>query len=427
MWGYIYKQGIAPVYLGEFGTKLVDPKDAPWLQAITSYIGGDFNGDGVKDIPVGQQGISWTYWSWNPNSGDTGGILADDWRTVNQNKLAYLTPIEFNFGGASGATPHADFTVTLSAPATQTVTVAWTTVPDTADASDFYSASGTLTFAPGERSKTVSIAIVPDTLSEANEQFSVVLSSPVGATISDGTGTGTIINDDTTVTPAPVTLSVGDVSFHEGTTAAPGHGTFTISLSAASTSSVTVHYASADGTAIAGRNYVAQSGTLTFAPGEAQKTVTVTAIDDNIVTSNQNFSFLLSSPVGATISDGTGIGTIINDDVAPPPPTGGLDGHLSIVDSWNAGFNADVMVFNTGAAVTNGWQIEIDMPYQISNIWNATIVSHTAGIYVIGNAAWNGQIAHDGQIHFGFIGSGPVDPSSIQIHAVGQHDLIPLL
>jgi hypothetical protein len=75
-------------------------------------------------------------------------------------------------------------------------------------------------------------------------------------------------------------------------------------------------------------------------------------------------------------------------------------------------------VHNSGAAATNGWQIEIDMPYQISSIWNATIVSHSAGAYIIGNAAWNGQIAHGAQVDFGFIGSGPVDPSSIQVHAM---------
>jgi aryl-phospho-beta-D-glucosidase BglC (GH1 family) len=416
MWGYIYRQDIAPVWLGEFGTNLVDPKDAPWLQAITNYIGGDFNNDGVKDIPASQQGISWTYWSWNPDSGDTGGILANDWQTVNQNKLAYLKPIEFNLGSAPGAPPHADFTVTLSAPATQTVTVAWTTVPGTADASDFQSASGTLTFAPGEQSKTISIAIIPDTAQEANEQFGVVLSSPVGATISRGTATGTIIDD--IATAALPTLSVGDATFHEGTTAAPGQGTFTVSLSAPSTSPVTVHYATADGTAIAGKNYVAQSGTLTFAVGETQKAVTITAIDDQVVTANQSFSLLLSAPTGATVLRGTGAGTVINDDVAPPSPPSGLDTHLSVVDSWNAGFNADVTVHNSGAGATSGWQIEIDMPYQISQIWNATIVSHAAGTYIIGNAAWNGQIPQGGQTDFGFIGSGPANPSSIQVHAV---------
>jgi chitinase len=111
MWGYIY-QGFtptganatytAPVWIGEFGTTLGDdgnvlnPLDPPWFKAITAYMGGDFNNDGVKDIPAGQQGPSWTYDSWNPDSPNVGGILANDWQTVNQNKMAYLTPIEFD-------------------------------------------------------------------------------------------------------------------------------------------------------------------------------------------------------------------------------------------------------------------------------------------------------------------------------------------
>jgi chitinase len=115
MWGYIYKEGIAPVYLGEFGTNLVDPKDAPWLKAITAYLSGDFNIDGTSDIPAGHQGISWTFWSWNPDSGDTGGILADDWNSVNQAKLAYLKPIEFDLGGTGGGTGHATVTEALAA------------------------------------------------------------------------------------------------------------------------------------------------------------------------------------------------------------------------------------------------------------------------------------------------------------------------
>jgi aryl-phospho-beta-D-glucosidase BglC (GH1 family) len=116
MWGYIY-QGFtptggnttytAPVWIGEFGSTLGDeangnpttlnPLDPPWLQAITNYMGGDTNNDGVKDIPLGQKGPSWTYFAWNDNSGDTGGIVQSDWQTVNQNKMAYLTPIESPF------------------------------------------------------------------------------------------------------------------------------------------------------------------------------------------------------------------------------------------------------------------------------------------------------------------------------------------
>jgi hypothetical protein len=121
-WGYIYEQNIAPIYIGEFGTKLTDPKDAIWLEAITSYISGDLDNNGTKDIAAGNQGINWTFWSWNPNSGDTGGILADDWKTVNQNKMAYLTPVQFSAAGGSSL---AAFTVALSSASATAVTVAF--------------------------------------------------------------------------------------------------------------------------------------------------------------------------------------------------------------------------------------------------------------------------------------------------------------
>ncbi len=82
-WGYLQKNNVAPVWLGEFGTLLADTSDQQWFSTITNYLG------------TGVNGISWTYWSWNPDSGDTGGILQNDWLTVNTNKQAYLTPIEF--------------------------------------------------------------------------------------------------------------------------------------------------------------------------------------------------------------------------------------------------------------------------------------------------------------------------------------------
>lgn len=91
-WGYLIKQNIAPVWLGEFGTRLQTTSDQQWLSTLTSYLG------------TGATGISWTFWCWNPNSGDTGGILNDDWTTVNTAKQAYLTPIEFALTGG-GVTP----------------------------------------------------------------------------------------------------------------------------------------------------------------------------------------------------------------------------------------------------------------------------------------------------------------------------------
>ncbi|NDC55188.1 MAG: glycoside hydrolase family 5 protein, partial [Planctomycetia bacterium] len=78
-WGYLFRTGTAPVLLGEFGSTLATASDQAWYAAMVNYLKGDLDGNGSIDLKAGQQGISWTYWSWNPNSGDTGGILADDW------------------------------------------------------------------------------------------------------------------------------------------------------------------------------------------------------------------------------------------------------------------------------------------------------------------------------------------------------------
>src|SRR5262249_47755310 len=139
------------------------------------------------------------------------------------------------------------------------------------------------------------------------------------STSGGNTAAGNLVLDNPSAPPPPVapTLSVGDASFHEGTTSAPGQGTFTVSLSAASAAPVMGQYATADGTAIAGTDYRGQYGTLIFAAGETQKTITIAAIDDHLVTPNQSFSLVLSAASGATLAHGTGSGTVINDDIAP--------------------------------------------------------------------------------------------------------------
>jgi endoglucanase len=78
-WGYIQKKGIAPVLIGEFGTKLETRSDKLWLTEFVKYIE--------------TTGISHSYWSFNPNSGDTGGIVKDNWATVQEEKLAFLKPL----------------------------------------------------------------------------------------------------------------------------------------------------------------------------------------------------------------------------------------------------------------------------------------------------------------------------------------------
>jgi hypothetical protein len=118
--------------------------------------------------------------------------------------MAYLTPIEFHFDdpeGAPGPAPHVDFLLTLSQPATSTVTVDYRAVAGEATAADFTGGSGSIAFAPGEQSKTISIGITPDTLAESNEHFTVVLSNAQGATIARTSAVGTILDDDPATTP----------------------------------------------------------------------------------------------------------------------------------------------------------------------------------------------------------------------------------
>jgi endoglucanase len=96
-WGYIFKQNIAPVWVGEFGTTLQSTVDQKWLAALVSYL--------RPTSTYGADSFHWTFWSWNPNSGDTGGILKDDWQTVDTVKDGYLTSVKApGFPGSGGGT-----------------------------------------------------------------------------------------------------------------------------------------------------------------------------------------------------------------------------------------------------------------------------------------------------------------------------------
>jgi hypothetical protein len=154
----------------------------------------------------------------------------------------------------------------------------------------------------------IKVTIKGDKLDESNETIVVTLSSPVNATIADGTGVGTIVDDD----GAPG-LTVHDTGIDEGdvgTTAA----TFKVTLSSASTHTVTVHYTTADGSAVAPSDYATKTGTITFAPGQKTKTVKINVKGDTHVEPNEVFYLNLFSATNATLADPVGACVIRNDD-----------------------------------------------------------------------------------------------------------------
>ena len=214
--------------------------------------------------------------------------------------------------GNSGTTA-ATFNVTLASPAAQTVTVQYATANGTAtQPADYTQKSGTVTFTPGDTSEQVTVDVKGDTVDEPNETFDVNLSSGVNATIADGNGVGTINDDD----GAPA-ISINDTSVNEGNSGTSA-ATFNVTLSNPSGQQVTVDYATADGTATQPADYAQKSTTtLTFAPGDTTKQVTVDAKGDVLDEANETFDVNLTNPSNASIADNKGVGTINDDDATP--------------------------------------------------------------------------------------------------------------
>jgi aryl-phospho-beta-D-glucosidase BglC (GH1 family) len=418
-WGYLFRQGIAPVLLGEFGSTLATTSDVRWANAMVSYLKGDLDGNGSIDVPAGRYGPSWTWWSWNPNSHDTGGILKDDWQTVDPNKVGLLALVEAPMLGGGSSSGVATFTVTLSRPSSQAVTVAFATVDGTVkQGQDYTPVSGTLTFAPGETQKTIAVPLLGDTIAEPNETFFVRLSNPTGASVSDGEGMGTVVDDDT-VPPPSVTIQ--DVRVDEGQEGQGGTrvAAFTVSLSRASDQAVTVSYATVDGTARAGGDYTAVAGALTFAPGVTSLTVSVPILGDTLVEGDETFRVLLSNPTNASLATAQALGTIVDDD----RPPAGTPVTFAVRDDWGSGFVADVAIRNDTAAALDDWVLEFDLAADITSIWNAEIVSRVGNRYVIRAASYNKKIAPGSSVSFGFQGAPGNAPRALSNVLLNGHPL----
>ena len=364
------------------------------------------------------------------------------------------------------------FAVTLSEAAAGEVTVDYATGDGTATAgADYTAASGTLTFAAGETSKTVSVALLRDTDTEADETLTLALSGASGATIGTASATGTVANAAPPADTTPPAPSAAEVDGHIATvtfdedlasasmdwfnfqwtvtgTGAQHHpdrawiadkrtvklrlaqnfpavagqtvtlkyepsdylrdaagnrvaffrmeaenltlpvltvddaraaeGTdatldFTVRMNAAVEGTVTVDYATRDGTAKAGEDYTAQSGTLTFAPDDTEKTVSVPILDDALDEGSETFTLRLTNANGARIGDGEATGTIENSD---PLQTMWLSRFGRTVADHVAGAVSDRLANPmTGAQVTVGGQ-SLDLKEMEDEAWlDRTMVS----------------------------------------------------
>ena len=162
--------------------------------------------------------------------------------------------------------------------------------------------------------RTWKISVSPDA---ASEDVTIVLPTTTSCDASGAVCTGDgrkLSNTESATVAGPPSLSIADAQVDE---AADAMLEFTVSLSRAASETVTVDWATADGTARAGSDYTADSGTLTFAPDETSKTVAVAVLDDSHDEGNETLTVTLSNPSGAYLADGEATGTIENSDHMP--------------------------------------------------------------------------------------------------------------
>jgi endoglucanase len=316
-WGYLFKNNVAPVLVGEFGTKLLasEPKDRQWLTSLVSYL-GDSRSHGASSI-------SWTFWCLNPDSGDTEGILNSDWTTVNTDKDGLLAPIKLALGGNGGGSsdtqaPSAPGNVSISGVTSTSVVVAWTAATDDVGVTAYrvhaQPAGGSATLAATTGGTTLQASVGGLTPGTAYAFSVAALDQAGNVSASTSASATTLANPEFTLSVAPQAVSVTQGGSSTATVTLSGTGGFSspVSLSASGqpggmavtfglpsngTSTVTI---TAGASVAVGRTTLTVTGT----GGGLTRTATL-AVDVTAAAPTPDFSLSLPTGVAALVQGGT--------------------------------------------------------------------------------------------------------------------------
>lgn len=413
-WGHLFETNSAPVLIGEFGTAMsvqqlmaaypglsqagaqqaVADQQA-WLGRLVTYINGDFDNDGDRDIGAGQQGISYTYWAWNHGSGDSGTLLNADQSTVDQTKMGYLQSSLYDPAGAAPLTSGTSGNDSLAGSTANDV-IYGLDGADTLSGGDgndlLRGGTGNDVLIGGNGADTLDGGAGNDTLTGGAGVDLIVATADGGADVvtdfTAGTG-GDVVDlrfaggfDDfadvgahatdtangvslalgsgslllTGVTkssltaanflfagtmPPPPTLSIAatDAVKNEGDS---GTTPFTFTLTRSGTTAAETLNWSVSGTAQA-NDFTQTSGTVSFAQGASSAVITVGVLGDTVQETDEGFVLSVSGGGYGTVSAN---GMILNDDGAPP--TGGVQYGTAGNDTLTGGAGNDTLYGDAG-------------------------------------------------------------------------------
>lgn len=342
-------------------TDNIQPNISLSSQTISGAISSDINN--FWDVVPSWSATAWqatTRWS------DTAWTSINEWKpetwaaTTNWTDNDWNTPF-FTISNSSmiegdSGTKQIVFDVTLSVPSSQTITVNYSTQDNTAiSGSDYTSTSGTLTFAPNQTIKNISVSILSDAITEENETFFINLNNPKSAILTDSQGQGTITDND----PLPLISLSANQTVIEGLTS-PQNVVYTVTLSNPSSQTITLQYATANGTALSGSDYTSVTGTLTFNPGITSQNITIPILNDSINEANESFTLALTNPTNATLGTISTATSTITDTLTASTTTTlpinvenlTLTGTAAINGTGNAGNN--ILTGNSANNTLNG-------------------------------------------------------------------------
>ena len=373
-------EGVASVSYATANGTAVAGADYLAVNGTLNWGDGD-NADKTISVPLINDSLTEPAETFAVTLGNPAGVLLGTAKVATVTLADGDSAMQFSVAGVSVAESVASGNVVLSVTRTGTssgpASISYATADGTATAgSDYTAASGTLNWGAGDAAaKTITVAILNDAMVEGGETFKVNLTSAVGATLG--------VNKAVTVTITDTDNAAGALQFSSPNYTIRENGAsiaLSVSRSGGTAGAVTVQYATSNGSAGAGPDYTAKTGTLSWAAGDgAAKPISIAIINDTATEGTENFTVTLANPTGGAVIGATNSATvsIIDDETAA---TGGVE-FQDAKYTLTEGVPSVTLIVTRGADTSNAAQVSYASA-------NGTAMAGTDYLAQAGNLSW---------------------------------------